>query len=177
MSESFDSAPLFARRRPGRRRLRLWLMVAIPVAAILFQVYAPLFFGLLSYLELPLLVTIYLAMNRRSPVAGLAAGAAIGLTQDALSHWPVGMLGMVKTLAGYAASSLGLRLNTDNPAVRFGLGFVFFGGHQILFWALRRVLLNEAAALAPGTLFAAALVNGALAAPLFGLLDKLRESS
>ncbi|MGQ9635982.1 MAG: rod shape-determining protein MreD, partial [Bryobacteraceae bacterium] len=90
---------------------------------------------------------------------------------------PVGILGMVKTLAGFAASSLGLRLNTDNPVVRFGLGFVFFGGHQFLFWVLRRVLLNEPAALAPGALFAAALVNGALAAPLFGLLDKLRESS
>ncbi|MGQ9636046.1 MAG: rod shape-determining protein MreD, partial [Bryobacteraceae bacterium] len=112
MSESFDSASLFARRRSGGRKLRPWLMVAIPVTAILFQVYAPLFVGLLSYLELPLLVTIYLAMNRRSPVAGLLVGAVIGLFQDALSHWPVGMLGRVKTLAGFAASSLGLRLNT-----------------------------------------------------------------
>lgn len=177
MSEPLDSASLFARRRPVRRKLRPWLMVAIPVAAVLFQVYAPLLIGLLSYLELPLLVTIYLAMNRRSPVAGLLVGAAIGLFQDALSHWPIGILGMVKTLAGFAASSLGLRLDTDNPAVRFGLGFVFFGGHQILFWTLRRVLLNEPVALAPGVMFAAALVNGALAAPLFGLLDKLRESS
>ena len=177
MSESFDSTALFARRRPVRRKLRPWLTVAIPVAAILFQVYAPLLVGLFSYLELPLLVTIYLSMNRRSPVAGLMIGAAVGLFQDALSRWPIGILGMVKTLAGFAASSLGLRLDTDNPVVRFGLGFVFFAGHQILLWALRRVLLNEPAALALGATLAAAVVNGALAAPMFGLLDKLRESS
>ena len=50
-------------------------MIGIPLAAILFQVYVPRFLTYLSYLELPLLVTVYFALMRRSPVAGVLFGA------------------------------------------------------------------------------------------------------
>ncbi len=46
-------------------------IIGIPLAAILFQVYVPRFVMYLSYLELPLLVTVYFALMRRSPVAGV----------------------------------------------------------------------------------------------------------
>jgi rod shape-determining protein MreD len=177
MKPSGEAWYLNGRRRPRKRRLQVWVWVAAPVAAVLFQTYAPLFAGWLSYLELPLLITIYLSTNRRSPVAGALIGMPIGLLQDALAHWPVGLLGMVKTLAGFAACAAGIRFDADNPAVRVLFGFVFFLGHQILFWVLRRTLLNEPAALNLGVLLLAALLNGALAAPLFALLDKLRESA
>jgi len=163
-------------RRKQRRRTRLWVMLAAPVMAILFQTYAPLLAGVFSYLELPLLMVIYFSAGRRSPIGGLLAGAAVGLAQDALSHRPIGLLGMVKTIAGYAASSLGLRLDTDNPLVRFFLAGFFFAGHQLLFWILRRALLNDPASPALAATFLAAVVNGALAVPLFHALDKLREN-
>ena len=97
-------------------------MLVFPIAAILFQVFVPLYISLFGYLELPLLVTIYFAMTRRSQVAGIFIGAGIGLAQDALSHLPIGLLGMVKTLVGYAAASLGVRLDTENVLVRFTPG-------------------------------------------------------
>ncbi len=60
-----------------------WIaMIGIPLAAILFQVYVPRFITYLSYLELPLLVTVYFSLMRRSPVAGVFFGAGIGLAQD-----------------------------------------------------------------------------------------------
>src|SRR6266446_10062108 len=87
----------------GKHRLSPvhWLaIIGIPLAAILFQVYVPRFLTFLSYLELPLLVTVYFGLMRRSPVAGVLFGAGVGLAQDSLSHNPLGMFGIVKTLGG-----------------------------------------------------------------------------
>src|SRR5688572_3778033 len=76
------------------------VVIIIPLAAILFQVYVPLFVEYLAYLELPLLVTVYFALMRRNPASGAFTGATIGLVQDSLSHQPLGMFGIVKTLVG-----------------------------------------------------------------------------
>jgi rod shape-determining protein MreD len=177
MSEYSDTVSFGGRSKKKRLRLRPWVMFVFPIAAILFQVFLPLYVSLLSYLELPLLVTIYFAMTRRSQVAGIFIGASIGLAQDALSHEPIGLLGMVKTLIGYAAASLGVRLDTENVLVRFGLGFLGLICHQVLQWGLRRILLGEAVSLEVLATFLAAFANGAVAVPLFHLLDKLRENA
>ena len=162
-------------------RLRVWSFhpatwILVPLVAILFQVYVPRFLSYLSYLELPLLVTVYLAVMRRSQLAGVFIGASIGLVQDSLSHQPIGIFGMVKTLVGYAAASLGVRLDTQHVAVRFGLGFFFCVCHQFLYWVARRALLGEPAGFEYLQTLLAALSNGTLAVPLFYLLDRLREA-
>jgi rod shape-determining protein MreD len=167
---------LDGRGKKKRSHLRPWVMLVIPLAAILFQVYVPLYLGLLRYLELPLLVTIYLAIMRRSQLAGVFIGAGIGLVQDSLSHQPIGIFGMVKTLVGYAAASLGVRLDTEHVAVRFSLGFCFCACHQFLYWAVRSTLLGEQAGFEYLQTLLAAVSNGTLAVPLFYLLDRLKES-
>jgi rod shape-determining protein MreD len=177
MNEYSDSIPFGGRSKKKGLRLRPWVMWVFPIAAILFQVFVPLYLSLFSYLELPLLVTIYFAMTRRSQVAGIFIGAGIGLAQDALSHQPIGLLGMVKTLLGYTAASLGVRLDTENVLVRFSLGFLGLICHQGLQWGLRRILLGEAASFEILATFLAAFANGAVAVPLFHLLDKLRENA
>jgi rod shape-determining protein MreD len=177
MSEYSDSMPFGGRLKKKGLRLRPWVMLVFPIAAILFQVFVPLYVSLLGYLELPLLVTIYFAMTRRSQVAGIFIGASIGLAQDALSHAPIGLLGMVNTLMGYTAASLGVRLDTENVLVRFSLGFLGLICHQGLQWGLRRILLGEAVSFEIFATFLAAFANGAVAVPLFHLLDKLRENA
>jgi len=177
MKEFNQAVPIGGRRKKKLSKLRPWAGLALPLLAILFQVYVPLYLGFLHYVEAPLLVTVYLAVARRSQAAGIFIGAGIGLVQDALSHQPIGIFGMVKTLAGYAAASLGVRLDTEHAAVRFALGFFFFVAHQSVYWAARRVLLGEAASLEPVQTVLAALLNGALAVPLFYLFDRLRESA
>ncbi len=159
------------RRRHGARSLVL--IVGAPVAAILFQVYVPRFFGYLSYLEPPLLVTVYFALMRRQPMAGVFYGAAVGLVQDSLSHQPLGMFGIVKTLVGYFAASVSQRFDVESPLVRFLLGFFFFFFHQFFYWVLVRALLGQALEFDPARTALFGLMNAAIAVPLFHLLDRL----
>ena len=104
----------------------------------------PRFLTFLAYLELPLLVTVYFSLMRRSPITGILLGAGIGLAQDALSHQPLGMFGIVKTLVGFFAASFSQRFDLENSAVRLVLSFFFFFFHQFFYWVLDRALLGEA---------------------------------
>jgi rod shape-determining protein MreD len=117
----------------------------------------------------------YFSLLYRSPVRGIFIGAGIGLTQDSLSQLPLGMLGIVKTLVGYFAGSVGMRFDVDHPLMRFTLTLFFVLFHQLLFWMLQRSLLGTTAAFEPlGTLLQA-LLNAIVGVPLFRLLDKLKS--
>jgi rod shape-determining protein MreD len=149
-------------------------IVGISLAAILFQVYVPRFSPFLGYLELPLLVTVYFSLARRSPVAGVLFGAGIGLAQDSLSHNPLGMFGIVKTLVGYFAGSMSQRFDVQNPVVRMVLGFFFFCFHQGLYWVMSRALLSEALEFGLERTLVVAVLNGIVAVPLYHTLDKMK---
>ena len=153
-----------------------WIsIVGIPLAAILFQVYVPRFLTYLSYLELPLLVTVYFSLARRSPVAGVLFGMGIGLAQDSLSpQHPLGMFGIAKTLVGYFAGTVSQRFEVENSWVRLVLAFFFFFFHQFFYWVLRRALLGELISFVPLQTIVLAALNAAVAVPLFHVLDKLR---
>lgn len=175
MSEFGGPIPVGGPRKRKFSRFRLWVLLAVPLATILFQVYVPLFVEFLAYLYLPLLVTVYLAVMGRSLVGGIFIGAAIGLVQDSLSHHPIGMFGIVKTLVGYTAASLGLRFDMQHALVRLGLGFFFVLFHELSYWLLQRALLGQIAEPdVPRTLLIG-LLNALFAVPLFAVLDKLRD--
>jgi len=137
----------------------------------------PRFLSYLSYLELPLLVTVYFSVMRRQPPAGALTGCLIGLAQDALTHHYLGMYGIVKTLIGYSAASLSLRFDVDNSGLRFLLGCGFFAAHQVLYWALSHSLLGTHDALHVPQTVIAALLNGVVALPLFQVLDRLKSEA
>ena len=79
----------------------VWVYFAIPLLALLVQVYLPLFqtLSFISQIELPLLVTIYFALMRRSQLRGLAIGVTLGLAQDSLFQQHLGMNGICMTLS------------------------------------------------------------------------------
>lgn len=170
------SGPLLAdgTRKSRIAKLRPWVVVLAPLIAILFQVYVPQLFSYVSYLELPLLVTVYFSLHKRSPIAGLLFGASVGLIQDSLSHQPVGMFGIVKTLVGYFAGSVSVRFDVENIYVRFILSFFFFFFHQFFYWVLLRALLGQSTDFSPQQTFVVGLLNAAVAIPLYVILDKLR---
>ncbi|MGD1090768.1 MAG: rod shape-determining protein MreD [Bryobacteraceae bacterium] len=149
-------------------------IIGISLAAILFQVYVPRFITQLSYLELPLLVTVYFSLMRRSPVAGVLFGAGIGLAQDSLSDHHLGMFGIVKTLVGYFAASVSQRFDVENSAIRFVLGFFFFFFHQFFYWVLSRALLGQTLTFDLPQTLVLAILNAVVAVPLFLLLDRLK---
>lgn len=164
-----------AKARASRHPALVWILA--PLAAILFQVYVPRFIPALSYLELPLLLAIYFALMSRRPVTGALAGAAIGLLQDSLSHQPVGLFGIAKTLAGYFSASVSQRFDVENDMLRFLLAFFFFLFHQVMYWLLSRSLLGAALdPQIPQTLIYAFL-NAVVAVPLFLILDRLRTDA
>lgn len=146
--------------------------------ALLLQAFLHKYGHWTELVDLPLLVVIYFGVSRRNPVSGLFLGAVIGILQDGLGHGsPIGLYGIAKTLVGYVASSLGGRIDTENPASRFALVFVLFHFHQIVLVSTERVLLNRPAPFFTLHLLLASFVTSALAVVLFALLDRLRRSS
>lgn len=175
MSYSEDRIALGGQRETQTSRFRSWVFFVIPLAAILFQVYIPLFFRFLAYLELPLLVTIYFALMRRSQLRGLLVGALVGLAQDSLSKNPLGLFGIIKTLVGYFAASVGMRFDVDHPFLRLLLALFFFFFHQFLYWAMARTLLGQQVNFEPQRTLGLGLLNAIVALALFHFLDKLKE--
>ena len=177
MTDFSDRLLTDAPRKGRTSRFRPIVLISIPLVAILFQVYVPLFIEYLAYLELPLLVAVYFALMRRNPATGALTGAAIGLMQDSLSHQPLGMFGIVKTLVGYFAASLSLRFDVENPMMRFILGLFFFVFHQFFYWVLARALLGQEFDFRAQHTFITGLLNATVAIPLFLILDKLRRTA
>jgi rod shape-determining protein MreD len=175
MRYSDEHVLLHTQRDTRTSRFKGWVLVLVPLAAILFQVYIPLFFQFLAYLELPLIVTVYFALMRRSPIGGLLVGAIVGLAQDSLSKNPLGMFGITKTIIGYVAASVGLRLDVDHPMIRLILGLFFFVFHQFIFWVLSRVLLGQQMNFETQRTLVLGLLNAIVAVSLFHFLDKLKQ--
>ena len=175
MRYSDDHVLLHTQRDTRTSRFKAWVVFLVPLVAILFQVYIPLFFQFLAYLELPLIVTVYFALMRRSPIGGLLVGAIVGLAQDSLSKNPLGMFGITKTIIGYVAASVGLRLDVDHPMIRLILGFFFFVFHQFIFWVLSRALLGQQMNFETQRTLVLGLLNAIVAVSLFHFLDKLKE--
>ena len=156
-------------------RFRPWTAMLVVLLALWLQGYLPMWFPATAVLVLPLLVTLYFALNRRSQVSGLLIGAAIGLAQDSLGAGPIGLFGMVKTVVGYAASSLSARIDTEHPGIRLVVVFGFYYIHLGLFLLLRQVLLEKAMSMPGPSSLAVALINAILAVLLFQLLDRLKK--
>jgi rod shape-determining protein MreD len=178
MSYSGDRILLSSQREGQVSRFRAWVMVLVPLAAILFQVYVPMFFEFLKFLEMPLLVVIYFAVMRRNQISGLAIGALVGLAQDSLSQkTPLGMYGIVKTLVGYFAASVGVRLDVDHALLRLVLAYFFYVFHQFFYWVMARALLGQQQLVFEwGKTLAVAALNAIVAMALFRFLDRLRQT-
>jgi rod shape-determining protein MreD len=155
----------------------LWVFIVIPLAALLIQVYLPLFetFRFISRIELPLLVTIYFALMRRSQIRGLTIGVLLGLAQDSLFQQHIGMYGICKTLVGYFSASIGMQFDVEHPFVRMVLCFIFYMFHQFFYWLLERSLLDQPALFDMQTELLMAVINAAIGVALFHFLDKLRR--
>ncbi len=149
------------------------------LVSLVLQAFLPIAFAPAKLLELPLLVTVYFGLSRRNPAAGLLLGTVIGLLQDALSSGrsPIGLYGIAKTFVGFAASSIGSRLDTEHPVSRFLLAFGFFHFQQAVIAVTKRLLLAQSEPFVTKSLLIASLVNAALAVVLFPLLDRLRKRS
>jgi rod shape-determining protein MreD len=147
------------------------------VFALFVQAFLPVYLPRVTIVDLPLLITIYFGLSRRNPSTGLLLGCAVGCLQDLLGKTPLGFYGIAKTLIGFAASSIGGKLDTEHPVARFALTFIFFALHQGIVALVQRLLLaHRGEAWFTMHLAVAALVNAAVAVFVYFLLDRLRRT-
>jgi rod shape-determining protein MreD len=156
-------------------RFSIPVTVGVPVLALFLQAFLPRRLPFFSIFDLPLLVTIFFAMARRNPISGLFTGAAIGLAQDMLGAYPIGIYGIAKTVVGYGASSLGAKLDVENAGARFLVTLGFYLIHQAVFFAVARGMVNLTMAWSWGHDLIAGLANAFLGVGIYFLLDKFKQ--
>src|ERR1700753_2495547 len=97
------------RRDMEIRRYPILVYCLVPLAALVLQAWLPRALGAYAWIDLPLVVTVYFALGRRSPIQGTLMGCALGVFEDALTHHPLGINGVAKTVAGFLVASVGVR--------------------------------------------------------------------
>ena len=149
--------------------------IALGIVALSFQVFLPAYIPSARLLDLPLLVVVYLASLRRHVLIGMLLGLLMGVAQDALSHGPIGVFGITKTIVGYAVASLSLYVEMDYPGARSVLTAFFFLVHQGLFWLLAGGLLGQSLNMDPARTLMLCAVHAGLALILYPALDSARR--
>ena len=156
------------------RRYPVIVYALVPLVSLVLQAWLPRVTSPYDWFDLPLVVTVYFALGRRSPIQGTVMGAAMGLFEDALSHRPIGINGIAKTVVGFLAASAGIRLEVDNQAVRLLLNFVLSLLSSAVYLFVMRFLLGMTLEWSWLTELLRAVGNSAIAVVLFPLLDRLQ---
>jgi rod shape-determining protein MreD len=152
-------------------------IIFIPLVAVLIQIFIPVRVRFLPIIDLPFMVTIFFAVARRNPVSGCLTGCVIGLMQDVFagpSH-PLGMYGIVLTIIGYMASSLGLKIDVENPGSRFIITYLFFVAHQGIYYGVAHGLLRQVQVWSWSHVAVSALANAVIGIFVFKFLDRFKQ--
>jgi rod shape-determining protein MreD len=156
-------------------RFSIPVTVGVPLLALFLQAFLPRRFPFFSIFDLPLLVTIFFAMARRNAISGLFTGAAIGLTQDMLGAYPIGINGIAMTVVGYLASSLGAKLDVENAGARFLVTLGFYLVHAAVYFGVARYMVSLTLNWSWGRGILAGLANALLGVALYFVLDKFKQ--
>jgi rod shape-determining protein MreD len=130
--------------------------------------------GRYAWFDLPLVVTVYFALGRRSPIQGTVMGAAMGIFEDALSHHAIGINGVAKTIVGFLAASVGIRIDVENLTIRLILNFLLSLLCSGIYLFVNRFLLGMDLDWSWLTELFKAIGNSVIAMALFPLLDRLQ---
>jgi rod shape-determining protein MreD len=156
------------------RRYPLLVYSFVPLTALVLQAWLPRVLGPYAWFDLPLVVTVYFALGRRSPIQGTIMGAAMGLFEDALSHHAIGVNGVAKTVVGFVAASVGVRIDVENHTIRLMLNFLLSLLSSAIIVFICRVLLGLDLEWQWFTELFRAIGNSLIAVVLFPLLDRLQ---
>jgi rod shape-determining protein MreD len=156
-------------------RFNIPATILIPLVAVFLQVWLPRRFPFFTIFDLPLLVTIGFATARRNPLAGLFTGGLIGILQDTLTHQPIGLYGIAKTIVGFGASSLGIKIDVENAGTRFLLTIVFYVLHEVAYFVIARGLVGLHMTWSWTHEFGSGAANAVLGILVYGLLDRMKQ--
>jgi rod shape-determining protein MreD len=144
----------------------------VPLAALVLQAWLPRVVGRFVWFDLPLVVTIYFALGRRSPILGTLTGAAMGIFEDGLTHHAIGVNGIAKTVAGFLAASVGVRIDVENHTIRVALNFSLSLLCSAISLFIFRILLGMEQEWSWFSELMKATGNSVIALILFPLLDR-----
>ena len=130
------------RRDLGIRSYPFWVYVLAPLTALVLQAWLPRMLHGYTWFDLPLVITVYFALARRDPIQGTIMGAGMGLFEDALTNHAIGANGIAKTVAGFLAGSVGLRIDVDNFTIRMLMTFLLSLLCSAIYILVYRVLLG-----------------------------------
>ena len=146
----------------------------IPLVALVLQAWLPRLLGRFAWFDLPLVVTVYFALGRRSPIQGTLMGSALGIFEDALTHHPIGINGIAKTVAGFLAASVGVRIDVENRIIRLGLIFLLSLLSSALYFFVYRFLLGLTVDITWLPELFKAIGNSIIALVVFPFLDRFQ---
>jgi rod shape-determining protein MreD len=155
-------------------RYPLLVYALIPLTSLVLQAWLPRVTSPYDWFDFPLVVTIYFALGRRNPIQGTLMGAAMGLFEDALSHHAIGINGIAKSVVGFLAASVGIRIEVDNYTIRLLLNFGLSLLSSAIYLFVTRFLLGLTIEWSWLTELFRALGNSLIALILFPLLDRLQ---
>lgn len=163
-----------SRRDMEIHRYPLLVYALVPLTSLVLQAWLPRVTAPYDWFDLPLVVTVYFALGRRNPIQGTMMGAAIGLFQDALSHHAIGINGIAKTVVGFLAASVGVRIEVDNYIIRVVFNFGLSLLSSVIYLFVTRFLLGLPIEWSWLTELLRAVGNSLIALVLFPLLDRLQ---
>lgn len=141
-------------------RLTVALIIAVALQWSLRSVFEPL-----AYIDFPLIIVVYAALQRNS-IRAIIFGTVSGVAVDALSGGLLGASGFSKTLVAYLVFEMARRVYLDNLLLRIPViagaclanDLLFFGVHRLFDQAPPGDVLVTVAYRVIGTTIAATLV-------------------
>jgi rod shape-determining protein MreD len=160
------------RRNLGVRHYPLLVYALVPLVALVLQAWLPRLLGGYAWFDLPLVVTVYFALVRRNPIHGTLLGAGLGIFQDALTQHAIGVNGVAKTLVGFLAGSVGVRIDVENHTIRLIMTFLLSLLSSAVYVFVYRILLGLDMQWSWLAELMRAVGNSLIAMVLFPLLDQ-----
>ncbi|MGA2348874.1 MAG: rod shape-determining protein MreD [Terracidiphilus sp.] len=160
------------RRDFGMRHYSMLVYALVPLASLVLQAMLPRFLRGYTWFDLPMLITVYFALVRRDPIQGTLMGAGLGIFEDALSKDVIGVNGVAKTVAGFLAGSVGVRIDVENHTIRLMLVFLLSLLCSVIYVFIYRMLLGLNLDWSWLAELMKAVGNSVIAAVLYPLLDR-----
>lgn len=146
----------------------------VPVVAVVLQAWLPRVLGRFAWFDLPLIIVVFFALNRRNPIQGSLLGGILGIFEDALTGHAIGINGIAKTLVGYLAATIGILVNVENFVVRLIMTFLLsLVGSATYFFVVRFLLGLSIDTNWPTELYKA-IGNSVIAMVIFPILDRAK---
>jgi rod shape-determining protein MreD len=139
---SHDPSGRRFRRDLEVRRYPILVYALVPLAALVLQAWLPRVWGAMPGSTCRWWSRSISRWAGAAPIQGTLMGAGMGLFEDALTIHAIGVNGVAKTVVGFLAASVGIRIDVENHTIRLGLTFLLSLLSSAIYVFVYRILLG-----------------------------------